>query len=232
MYVNQVSVESVNVSWTPPFTLNEVPILMYTVYITSQGYTETMNTTETSITLERPCASTTYEISAWNEVGEGNITKYGEILYIIWTQEIYIVGVLATSYHLYNINALLFTVLTMYQAIVVAISEQFICASCSFFANFLFDGCAIADGCTIELQSNQHKFIFNMSRKNSHELTLLECFSVPEAGVYSLSVYEIQGGGTVGHKIWSLPQITVDEDSTEEPIAGESQGIHYNEYMH
>ena len=89
MYVNQVSVESVNVSWTPPFTLNEVPILMYTVYITSQGYTETMNTTETNITLERPCASTTYEISAWNEVGEGNITKYGEILYIC-TQEIMI----------------------------------------------------------------------------------------------------------------------------------------------
>ena len=77
--VDQVSVESVNVSWTPPFTLNEVPILMYTVYITSQGYTETMNTTETNITLERPCASTTYEISAWNEVGEGDIATYGEI---------------------------------------------------------------------------------------------------------------------------------------------------------
>ena len=89
MNIDQVSVESVNVSWTPPFTLNQVPILMYTVYITSQGYTETMNTTETSITLERPCASTTYEISAWNEVGEGNITKYGEILYIC-TQEIMI----------------------------------------------------------------------------------------------------------------------------------------------
>ena len=74
--VDQVSVESVNVSWTPPFTLNEVPILMYTVYITSQGYTETMNTTETSITLERPCASTTYEISAWNEVREGEKATY------------------------------------------------------------------------------------------------------------------------------------------------------------
>ena len=109
----------------------------------------------------------------------------------------------------------------MYQAIVVAISELFICASCSFFTD------SFADGCTIELQSNQYKFIFNMSRKNSHELTLLECFSVPEAGVYSVSVYEIQDGGTVGHKIWSLPQITVDEDSTEEPIAGESHGIHY-----
>ena len=76
--VDQVSVESVNVSWTPPFTLSEVPILMYTVYITSQGYTETINTTETRITLERPCASTTYEISAWNEVGEGDIATCGE----------------------------------------------------------------------------------------------------------------------------------------------------------
>ena len=82
--VDQVSVESVNISWAPPFTLSEVPILMYTVYITSQGYTETMNTTETRITLERPCASTTYEISAWNEVGEGNIATvtYGEIIYM------------------------------------------------------------------------------------------------------------------------------------------------------
>ena len=76
--VHQVSVESVNVSWTPPPTLSEVPILMYTVYITSQGYTDTINTTETSITLERPCASTTYEISAWNEVGKGSTATYGE----------------------------------------------------------------------------------------------------------------------------------------------------------
>ena len=80
--VDRVSVESVSVSWTPPFTLSEVPILMYTVYITSQGYTETMNTTETRITQERPCASTTYEISAWNEVGEGDRATYGEIYFL------------------------------------------------------------------------------------------------------------------------------------------------------
>ena len=63
-----------------------------------------------------------------------------------------------------------------------------------------------------------------MTLNNSHELTLLECFSVPEAGVYSVAVYEIQHGGTVGHKIWNLPQITIN-DSTEKPIAGEGQGI-------
>ena len=64
-----------------------------------------------------------------------------------------------------------------------------------------------------------------MSRQNHYELTLLECFSVPEAGVYSVSVYEIQHGGTVGHKIWSLPQITIGEDSTEEAGAGKDQGM-------
>lgn len=39
----------------------------------------TLNITETEITLERPCSSTNYKISAWNEVGEGNVTSYGEI---------------------------------------------------------------------------------------------------------------------------------------------------------
>ena len=75
--VDEVSVESVNVSWSPPFTLDGVPILHYSVYTTSQGLTEQRNTTETHIILGSPCASTTYQISAWNEVGEGNATTYG-----------------------------------------------------------------------------------------------------------------------------------------------------------
>ena len=53
------SKESVRVSWRPPFTLDNVPILHYSVYVTSQGVSEQINTTETSITLRRPCASTT-----------------------------------------------------------------------------------------------------------------------------------------------------------------------------
>ncbi|CAI8016253.1 hypothetical protein GBAR_LOCUS9981, partial [Geodia barretti] len=69
------SKDSVIMSWSPPFTLEGVPILHYSVYITSQGVSEQRNTTETHITLERPCASTTYQISAWNEVGEGNATR-------------------------------------------------------------------------------------------------------------------------------------------------------------
>ena len=69
--------ENVRVSWSPPFTLDGVLILHYSVYITSQGVSEQINTTATSITLRRSCASTTYSISAWNEVGEGNTTTFG-----------------------------------------------------------------------------------------------------------------------------------------------------------
>ena len=78
--VDVVSSESVNVSWSSPFTLDEIPILYYTVNVTSQGtLNEQINTTETHITLERPCTSATYHISAWNEVGEGSAAEYGEI---------------------------------------------------------------------------------------------------------------------------------------------------------
>ena len=54
----EASGESVIVSWSPPFSLEGVPILHYSVYITSQGVSEQRNTTETHISLERPCAST------------------------------------------------------------------------------------------------------------------------------------------------------------------------------
>ena len=89
---------------------------------------------------------------------------------------------------------LIFTVLTIYQAVVEAVSELFICSSCSFFTD------SIADGCTIELQNNQHKFVFNMSRQTSHESSLLECFSVPQPGVYSVFVYDVWFGQVQTHK--------------------------------
>ena len=80
-----VSRDRVIVSWSPPFTLDGIPILYYTVNIISQGVvTEQINTTETHITLERPCVSTTYQISAWNDVGEGNAT-ISRKLYILCT---------------------------------------------------------------------------------------------------------------------------------------------------
>ena len=76
VWVEQVSVDTVNVSWSPPFTLEGVPILHYTVYITSStGSSEAVNTTQTEISLQRPCADTTYQVSGWNEVGEGNTSS-------------------------------------------------------------------------------------------------------------------------------------------------------------
>ena len=79
MTVKGVSRESVYLSWSPPFTLDGVPILHYSVYITSNGFSEQRNTTETSIILGRPYASITYQITAWNSVGEGNASKtFGE----------------------------------------------------------------------------------------------------------------------------------------------------------
>ena len=47
----EVGVDNVTLSWS---TLDGVPILQYTVYIISQRQTETVNTTETHITLNRP----------------------------------------------------------------------------------------------------------------------------------------------------------------------------------
>ena len=71
--VELVSVDTVSVSWSPPFTLEVVPIFHYTLYITSStGYSEAVNTTQTAVSLPRPLTDTTFKVSAWNEVGEGN----------------------------------------------------------------------------------------------------------------------------------------------------------------
>ena len=84
MLFDIVSRDRVIVSWSPPYTLDGIPILYYTVNIISQG--EQINTNETLITLERPCVSTTYQISAWNDVGEGNETISGKT-YSIWLKD-------------------------------------------------------------------------------------------------------------------------------------------------
>ncbi|CAI8042629.1 hypothetical protein GBAR_LOCUS23637 [Geodia barretti] len=154
-------VDSINVSWSPPFTLEGVPILHYSVYITSQGVSEQRNTTETHITLERPCASTTYQISAWNEVGEGNATRKA--------------------------------FLTLIEAAVKVISKLLkpgICLSCSFFSD------STADGCAIIMKNNKHAYVFKATRSNNNDdnIALLESFSVPEGGEYSVSVHEIHYG--------------------------------------
>ena len=62
-------------SWMPPFTLNitdvEPDISTYTVRVNGSTH---MNTSKTHLTVDRPCFTTTYSVSAWNAVGEGNKT--------------------------------------------------------------------------------------------------------------------------------------------------------------
>ena len=61
-------------------------------------------------------------------------------------------------YNLYILPAL-----TLYESRVEAVphsSSPGICASCSFSAD------STAEGCAIELKSDQHSFTFNMSRRN------------------------------------------------------------------
>ena len=68
-------------------------------------------------------------------------------------------------------------------------------------------------GCAVELLNEKSRFVFNMSRKNSHESSLLECFSVPQPGVYSVAVYEVWLGQVKAHKsrYLILPNITIEE---------------------
>ena len=74
--------QTVNISWSPPLTLDGVSILQYSVNITSQGFIALRNTTDTYITLERPCTTATYQITAWSLAGQGiaAIYAYSEIL--------------------------------------------------------------------------------------------------------------------------------------------------------
>ena len=97
------------------------------------------------------------------------------------------------------------------------ISEPRVCASCS------FTNGSTARGCSVELQNDEFTFVFNMSRQSSEELTLLECFPVPEAGVFSVSVYEVELNGSVRQNVWRLQDITTVcnvENSTESITKG------------
>ena len=88
-------------------------------------------------------------------------------------------------------------------SIVDDISELRVCASCSFTND------STARGCTVELQNDEFTFVFNMSRQSSEdrEPLLLECFPVPETGVFSVSVYEVLHDGMLGHTILRLLNI-------------------------
>ena len=82
------------------------------------------------------------------------------------------------------------------------ISEPRVCASCSFTND------STARGCSVELQNDEFTFVFNMSCQSREELTLLECFPVPEAGVFSVSVYEVDHDGMVEKIVRKFPDAT------------------------
>ena len=94
-----------------------------------------------------------------------------------------------------------------------------ICASCSFTND------STARGCTVELQNDEFTFVFNMSRQSSEELTLLECFPVPEAGAFSVFVYEIEHDGRVGQMIWRLPHVFTANKAAESDESGMIKNI-------
>ena len=88
--------------------------------------------------------------------------------------------------------------MTIFEAAVKVISELLkpgICLSGSFFSD------STADGCTVKMENKKHIFVFNATRSNNNDnnLVLLECFSVPEGGEYSVSVHEIHYGVVQEH---------------------------------
>ena len=76
--------------------------------------------------------------------------------------------------------------------------------SCSFPSD------STAEECAIQLQNNEHTFSFNLSRQAHEELILLECFTVPETGVFSVLLYEVELGGAIGYHITcGLPDVII-----------------------
>ena len=105
----------------------------------------------------------------------------------------------------------IFPALTLCESRVEAVSDLSspgVCASCAFFTD------STAEGCAIELQSNRHLFTFNMSRPNG-ELVLLECFPVPEAGVFSVYTYEVQYREIQTHVYNELQDIVIKMTESE-----------------
>jgi hypothetical protein len=77
-----------------------------------------------------------------------------------------------------------------------------ICFSCTFLAD------STADGCAVTMENNKYDLVFNATRSNNN-LSLLECFSVPEGGEYSVSVHEIHYGVVQEHVCTQVNNITV-----------------------
>ena len=95
--------------------------------------------------------------------------------------------------------------LTMYEAsveVVSELSEPGVCLTCTFFTD------STAEGCAMKLHNDEHTFFFKTSRHND-ELVVLDCFSVQEAGVFNVYVYEIQLGEPQEHSRRQLNDIEI-----------------------
>ena len=118
------------------------------------------------------------------------------------------------------------------------LTDLVICAYCSFIAG------SEAEGCAVELESEAHTHLFNMSRSTSGggELSesVLDCFTVGGAGGYSVHVYEIQCNGELGHWSRELPDVTVEsieQEKTSEKTSAmrrvtetnRSDGVYWNQ---
>ena len=112
--------------------------------------------------------------------------------------------------------------LSLYEAVVNAVSDTSghevsdtsghgVCASCTFIAG------STAQGCTIKLQNDEHMFVFSMSRQSSDKL-VLECFSVPEAGVFRVHSYEIHLGEVKECTRIELPNIIIEKMESEKAL--------------
>ena len=96
------------------------------------------------------------------------------------------------------------TVYTLTDAVVEAMSDYSgICAACYFTTN------SVAVGCAIALKNDENTIFFNISHSNVKDRIELKCFSAPEAGEFSVFVYELQGDGTFGHDVIKLQNVTV-----------------------
>ena len=97
-----------------------------------------------------------------------------------------------------------------------SLRDLVICAYCSFTAG------SEAEGCAVELESEAHTHLFNMSRSTSGggELSesVLDCFTVGVAGGYSVHVYEIQCNGELGHRSRELSDVTIKEQTMDEKM--------------
>ena len=86
VHLTQVNSTTVQLSYSSPPTLMGVPILNYSIELFSSPNNLTSViywTTEETIlvTLNNPCINYSLQISAWNNVGKGNITTLPLILY-------------------------------------------------------------------------------------------------------------------------------------------------------